>query len=125
MHAEFEKEVMHTNIKIPHEVKSTRYFQLSGYKKIRQHVLLSQESRSFILGKNSFHYHETRPVKIIHFDMEFPSISPSNFAEDSESGKLLNTSTIQLTTHSVSVFRLFCLCFRLSLSVFSLLPSFI
>ena len=51
MRVEFEKEgnaYSCTNIKIPHEVKSTRYFQLSGYKKIRQQAFLSKESRYFI-----------------------------------------------------------------------------
>ena len=45
-----------TNIKIPHEVKSTQYFQLSGYKKTRQHVFLklseSQDSEYFIMERN-------------------------------------------------------------------------
>ena len=33
------------------------------------------ESRFTVLysGKNSFNYHETRPVKRVHFDVEFPS----------------------------------------------------
>ena len=42
---------MVTNINIPYQVKSTGYFQLSGYKKIRQHVILSQESRYIIVEK--------------------------------------------------------------------------
>ena len=49
------RKVMHTNINIPHKVKSTRYFQLRGYKKMRQHVFQtlsqSRDSRYFIVEK--------------------------------------------------------------------------
>ena len=63
------------------------------------------KSRIMVLysGKNSFHCHETRPVKSAHSDVEFPSISQFTFAENNESGKLLNTSIIQLTTLSLSI----------------------
>ena len=55
------RKVMHTNIKIPDEVKSTRYLQLSCQKKTRQHVLLnlsvsqSQDPR-YVKVENSFNY---------------------------------------------------------------------
>ena len=105
MRAEFEKEGnAHQYQDASRSKTRTGYFQLSGYKKIRQHVLLNQEPRYFIVEK--ILYITTKlDLSRVHFNVKFPSINPSIFAENSESGKSLNAcaSTIQLTTYSVSV----------------------
>ena len=119
MCVEFEKEDRAYQYQDPSRSKKYTIFSTERlYKKIRQHVFRSQESWYFMVEKNSFNYLETLPVKIVHFDVEFPSISQSNFVENSESRKLLNTSTFQLTTHSVSV------SFSVSVSVLHSLHSY-
>ena len=70
MRVEFEKKgIMH---KIPHEVKCTKYFQLSGYKENKTARFSMSKITVIYSGKNYFNYHETRPVKRVHFDVAFP-----------------------------------------------------
>ena len=70
------REIVHTNIKIPHEVKITQYFQLSGFiKKISRIFFQSYykvKIQDTLYRKKFFGHHKTRPIKRAHFDAEFP-----------------------------------------------------
>ena len=99
---------IHTNNQDPSRSKKYTIFSTEQLEESKAARFFKSIIMVLYSQKILFNNHETRPVKRVHFDIEFPSISQSIIAENSESGKLLNTSITICLCLSVSVLHSLC-----------------